>query len=75
MILYMISPPLVRGFTWNDPTHSIISLLELIIHSVARENKVHNTILFVEMQTGASLIAEGSTPSVTNIVLEKTNLN
>ena len=27
------------------------------------------------MHTGASLIAEGSTPSVTNIVLEKTNLN
>lgn len=31
--------PLVRGFTWNDMTHSIISLLELIIHVLRARTK------------------------------------
>ena len=37
--------PLVRGFTWNDPTHSIISLLELIIQHVlcAKDSAQHDT--------------------------------
>ena len=55
-------------------THSIISLLELIIQVLCAKDSAQHDI-FVEMHTGASLIAEGSTPSVTNIVLEKTNLN
>ena len=74
MITVLDFSPLVRGFTWNDMTHSIISLLELIIHVLCAKDSAQHDI-FVEMHTGASLIAEGSTPSVTNIVLEKTNLN
>ena len=38
--------PLVRGFTWNDKTHSIISLLELTIQHVlcAKDSAQHDTL-------------------------------